>query len=500
MGRERYWESARRVAAVSVAVVAVIAASVGVTIWRYEVALSRSAAQLDARSETVLTATLVSLFWHEREAMREDLLTPSPTSLLAIRAVEGQFAATAAELARTEPPAEARSRVQAAAANNAFAARYIQLRKAAGAKLSRDTGANARLDAAEPEVLGPLGRLARGQAHLAAVARADAAAAGGQALVVGVAALVLAVLAGVLFAVFASGLLRRARGREGELTSALRRLGGLLSRLRSVSGVLGEVTGELRRAAASAAGVAGAQSAAVAQTSATIAELAAAAGSIAGNAHAVAGAAERTGEMMTGMRGTVETIAARALSLGARTQRIGEILELINDIAGQTNLLALNAAIEAARAGEAGRGFAVVAAEVRKLAERSVQSTESIAVIIAGVREETGSTILATEQGARQAGEVGELMASTATMLADSILATGQQKSAADQVDTAIQQIRESAGALAAEQAQWLATAERLDGLVDELEHTLRDDHGESGHVALQPDDVARALATPGRA
>ena len=325
------------------------------------------------------------------------------------------------------------------------------------------------------------GGSARGQAQLAAVARADAAAAGGQALVVGVVAALLAVLAGVLFAVFALGLLRRARGREGELTSALRRLGGLLARLRSVSGVLGEVTGELRRAAASAAGVAGAQSSAVAQTSATIAELAAAAGSIAGNAHAVAGAAERTGLMMGEMRGTVESIAARALSLGGRTRRIGEILELINDIAGQTNLLALNAAIEAARAGEAGRGFAVVAAEeVRRLAERSVQSTESIAVIIAGVREETGATILATEQGARQAGEVGELMASTATMLEDSILATGQQKSAADQVDTAIQQIRESAGALAAEQAQWLATAERLDGLVEELEHTLHDDHGES--------------------
>lgn len=96
-----------------------------------------------------------------------------------------------------------------------------------------------------------------------------------------------------------------------------------------------------------------------------------------------------TGRVVEAVQHSSSTIQ----ELNQAIAKIGDITKVIREIADQTNLLALNAAIEAARAGEAGRGFAVVADEVRKLAERTANSTSDITANVAEIRQVTDSAV-----------------------------------------------------------------------------------------------------------
>ncbi len=162
----------------------------------------------------------------------------------------------------------------------------------------------------------------------------------------------------------------------------------------ATSSELASTTGQISQASSSQSEAAAAMAASVEEMSVSIAHVSDRADDVRKAAHDSGNDAEMAATAVGQLLGqnnrtseTVEAAAGHIRDLGAMSERISSIVQVIREVADQTNLLALNAAIEAARAGEQGRGFAVVADEVRKLAERTSNSTSEISAVVNEVQQ-----------------------------------------------------------------------------------------------------------------
>ena len=124
--------------------------------------------------------------------------------------------------------------------------------------------------------------------------------------------------------------------------------------------------------------------------------------------------------------------------LSVKSTQIDELLNVIKEIAHNTNLLSLNASIEAARAGEAGRGFAVVAQEIKKLAERSVESVNYITNIISEINRSITDTSESMDAIIKRVQSGADIADETAAVFNNIIGAVKNSNNISDEINIAL--------------------------------------------------------------
>jgi signal transduction histidine kinase len=159
-----------------------------------------------------------TLFWREREAMNEYLLSPRPEILLEIRSLRSHFDNVLLQLGESAANARQQQEVQAAATAHAlFIREFQQRRPEAGLGVAPEDRVVAFLRRLEPTILTPLDSIAPLDGREEATQSAAAHDANRRALTAGILAALTAVVGGVLFSFYAVRLIGRIRAQNAKL-------------------------------------------------------------------------------------------------------------------------------------------------------------------------------------------------------------------------------------------------------------------------------------------